>query len=349
MAALAVAAPNVSEVHLSVRVEQERLQFSRALDNERRKNIRVTDLITGDVRLGVPVESDDEESVSDILMGALGLSTSMRAAARSSGSSRKGAAITFYDLFKYMYVPQNAINQEIAGSRDKYYDPKRKSVFELLFGLTNAEILEMQSLLNVLNGQASAAKREFETVTQFLANSGLQSRMDAEIALADAVGDEREGRAALTALTNEVEEAVDRETQLLREMLANGEQSLADAQDLVASLNRESQQYRTEQLQVEQDIARLDRMTSAGERLANIEFVVCPRCTPSLTQREIPEGVCRVCMQSDTVKDLRGGRSEPNSCGARSKRSIDNSRSLRSSRMAPPAPSKENRETLSPP
>ena len=89
--------------------------------------MRVTDLITGDVRPKVAVSSDKEPTVSHILMSALGLSTTMRAAARSAGSSRKGALITFYDLFKYMYVPQAAINQDIAGSRDTYYEPRNES------------------------------------------------------------------------------------------------------------------------------------------------------------------------------------------------------------------------------
>lgn len=305
-----VAAKNVSEVHLSIQVGSERLQLSRELDVERRKRVRITDLITGDVRPRVALSGDNEVTVSDILLTALGISTTMRAAARSGGSNRKGALITFYDVFRYMYVPQAAINQEIAGSRESYYDPKRKSLFEILFGLTDADILEMQSELNLLNGRVSEATREFETINQFLNNSGMKLRMDAELALAEAIREEKAGQAALVRLASEVEEVVDRETQVLREMLTDSERSLNDAQDLVTALDREQAQYRSERHQVEQDIARLLQMASAGQRLANIEFVICPRCTQSLTQRDVPDDVCRVCLQHDNVKDLTRGQYE---------------------------------------
>ncbi|WP_310962423.1 AAA family ATPase [Nocardioides terrisoli] len=305
-----VAAKNVSEVHLSIQVGTERLQLSRELDGDRRKNMRVTDLITGDVRPKVAVSSDKETTVSGILLSALGLSTTMRAAARSPGSSRKGALITFYDLFKYMYVPQAAINQDIAGSRDTYYEPKRKSVFELLFGLTDAEVLDMQSELNDLNGKVAEANREAETINQFLTHSGMKLRIDAELALAQAIKEEKEGQDALIHLASEVEEVVDRETQVLRELLTDSERALNDAQELVSSLDREEAQYRAERHQVEQDITRLHQMASAGQRLANIEFVVCPRCTQSLNQRQVPDDVCRVCMQHDSVKNLTRGQYE---------------------------------------
>jgi myosin heavy subunit len=138
----------------------------------------------------------------------------------------------------------------------------------------------------------------------------MKLRLDAELALAQAIKEEKAGQDALIQLANEVEEVVDRETQVLRELLTDSERALNEAQELVGSLDREAAQYRTERHQVEQDIARLQRMASAGQRLANIEFVVCPRCTQSLTQREVPDEICRVCMQHDNVKDLTRGQYE---------------------------------------
>lgn len=305
-----VAVKNVSAVHLSLQIGAERLALSRELDDERRKHVRLTDLVTGEVQPRVPVSSDKERTVSDILLTALGLSTTMRAAARSASSSRKGALITFYDLFRYMYVPQAAINQDIAGSRETYYEPKRKSVFELLFGLTDADVLDMQSEMNELNARFAEASREAATINQFLIHSGMQSRIDAELALAQAIQEERQGQETLAHLANEVEQVVDRETQILRELLSDSERALNEAQDLVASLDREAARYRAERRDVEQDIARLHQMASAGQRLASIEFVVCPRCTQSLTRRTVPDHTCRVCMQPDNVAETRSSHYE---------------------------------------
>ena len=86
-------------------------------------------------------------------MTALGLPDDMRAAARSGASSNAGARITFADVFSFLYVAQSEINRDIAHSQDSYREPKRKAVFELLFGLTNAGILTMRSDLNALNAE----------------------------------------------------------------------------------------------------------------------------------------------------------------------------------------------------
>lgn len=288
-----VAAASVSEVSVSIVAGRERLELARELDSERNKHVRITDLITGDLRLRVPL-TGPEPTVSDTLMEALGLPTTMRAAARSAGSSAKGNLITFNDVFKYMYVPQAAINQEIAGSRDSYYDPKRKSVFELLFGLTDADILAWQSEVNVLNGQVKETKREADTVVQFLVASGMALRIDAEMALAKAIAEQRDGEQALVRLATEVEDAVDRETQVLRQMLAESERSLNEAEVFAASLEREGADYRSERRQLEQDLARLSQLSSAGARLANIEFAVCPRCTQSLSNRVVEGSAARI-------------------------------------------------------
>ena len=122
-----------------------------------------------------------------------------------------------------------------------------------------------------------------------------------------AESDERVATAALRELRGELSEAVDRETQTLRDLLSSAERGLAEARELTVELAREARELAREKRRVQQDIARLNRMVSAGERLANIEFVVCPRCTQSLTDRDIPVGQCRICLQEDIVADLPDG------------------------------------------
>ena len=52
-------------------------------------------------------------------------------------------------------------------------------------------------------------------------------------------------------------------------------------------------------------------MLDAGERLASIEFSVCPRCMQSLTQRQVPDGTCRVCLQPDPVTSATESADDP--------------------------------------
>jgi len=200
-------------------------------------------------------------------------------------------------------VPQVAINREIAGSSANYYEPKRKTVFELLFDLTSSELIEMRSRLTTLNGEASAAKTEAEAVERFLADSGTTNRIEAELKLADIRRDGSAASAEMGQLTDVMVETTDRETEAMRDLLTEAERGLAEARALSRDLVREAAEYVSEKRRLELDLARLDRLVSVGARIANIEFSSCPRCLQSL-DRQVPDGACRVCLQDDVVADL---------------------------------------------
>ncbi|WP_456695255.1 hypothetical protein [Aeromicrobium sp. P5_D10] len=291
---------SVTDVHLNVQVGNESFQLSRSTDANGMKKIRVVDLMTRE-RLGDRNVDSREPSISTLLLESLGLEAGMKAAARSGRSAKPGAAITFNDVFQYMYVPQSAINREIAKSNDGYYEPKRKAVFEVLFGLTDSEILGQWSEFNRLKGQIESATHEFQTVNQFLESSGLTDRLDVEILLAKAVADQQEAEAEIASLRDELAPASDRETQLLREMLGSAEQALTEANRMAVDLARERQEYASEKNRVRSELGRLARMSDAGERLASIEFSVCPRCTQRLDARQVAPELCRVCLQADVV------------------------------------------------
>lgn len=246
----------------------------------------------------------DERPISDLLMTALGLDTGLRAAARGGRSTSAGAEITFNDVFHFMYVPQAEINRDIAWSQQNYYDPKRKAVFELLFGLTSSSMLQLRSEINRLKSKIDQANRDTTIVHQFLSDTGLTHRFDAEVKLATSRHEETEARSTLTMLQDELADVVDRESQTLRELLNEAERTLAEAQQMRAELQRQQAEYDSERRRVALDIDRLARMEAAGLRLANIEFVVCPRCMQRLDQRPLPAGQCPVCLQEDVVAGL---------------------------------------------
>jgi hypothetical protein len=298
-----VAIEHVTDVHVSIQVAGQRLQLSRALSQERRRVVRVQDLVSGD-RLPDHAVGGDGPTVSDLLLGAMGLEAGLRAAARGPRSTSTGSEITFNDVFRYMYIPQAQMNRDIAWSGEGYYDPKRKAVFELLFALTSASMLQMRSEINELRGQIESADREVAIVQRFLADSGLTTRLDAELRLAKALEDEQAARSELAGLQGELADSVDRQSQVLRDLLGDAESSLAQARSLATELGRQRAEYEVEHRRVTQDIERLARMESAGLRLANIEFVVCPRCTQRLDQRAVPAGSCPVCLQVDVVAGL---------------------------------------------
>ena len=296
----------VNDVILDVTVGTSRLRLARSLDPRKGRTVRVTDLITRE-RLRDHHTDATEPSLSTLLMTALGLPADARAAATGGGSSKPGSLITFADVFSYMYVPQSEINKDIAHSQDSYLGPKRKAVFELLFGITSAEILAMRSEFNKLKGDVEKAEAEHQNVLAFLRDSGTASRALAQQGLEDAVAGELEATAAQAELRDAIDPVSDRETSVLRDLLSEAERSLADARATAVDLARQQAECASERRRVKGDLDRYQRMRDAGERLASIEFTVCPRCIQSLSNRPVPNGACRVCLQEDPVHAPLGG------------------------------------------
>lgn len=298
-----VAQRHASDVQVSVHVGDSRFQLTRGLEPERRGVVRVVDLVE-QVRLQDHSVGGQEPTVSNLLLGAMGFDTGMRAAARGNRSTSGGAQITFNDIYRYMYVPQSVMNQDIAGSKDSYYEPKRKAVFELLFDLTSPALLQMRSDINRLRSQIEDANREAAIVKRFLEDTKIASRTDALAGYSEAEREEEVGRRSLEALKENFAEAIDQESKVLRDLLTGAERSLAEANELSVELSRQRAEYEDERRRVTQEISRLERMESAGMRLASIEFSVCPRCTQRLDKRDVPKGRCRVCLLEDVLEDL---------------------------------------------
>ncbi|MBQ0925781.1 hypothetical protein [Saccharopolyspora endophytica] len=304
-----VAVNNVRDVTVQLTLGDERLTLTRSLDPTKKNTIRVVDRIARE-RLPDHFVKDREPSLNTLLLGALGLPTEMRAAARTANTTKAGNRITFADIFMFMYVRQAEINRDIASSQSPYREPKRKTVFELLFGLTDSDILQTRSDLAVRNGELDTAVHDHEVVLQFLHDSNTASRDEAVAAHAQAAEAEAAAAAELDTLRQAVDPVVDRETQTLRDLLGEAERSLATARQTAIVLAQQQVDYGTERRRVMQDLDRLRRLHDAGERLADFEFMVCPRCMQDVHHRDVPTDHCRLCLQPDPVPADRTSAAE---------------------------------------
>ncbi len=296
-----VVTANVNDVSIDVTIGEARYLLVRSIDPGKHRNVRVTDLKSQERLPDHGTDTGQSPNLSGLLMGALGFADDMRAAARTAGSTNPGARITFADIFSYLYVAQSDMNRDIARSQEPYLAPKRKAVFELLFGFTDEALQALRSDVTSLNGKVEEAKRETATIRNFLATTSTTSKEEALRAVGQAANEQTAAEAALRALRDEINPVVDRETQVMRDLLNDAEHRLAEAKAAVTILARQSKDLAAERRRVEGDLARLHRMRDAGDRIANIEFVTCPRCMQSLAARPVPEGDCRVCLQHDPV------------------------------------------------
>lgn len=165
-----IARHEVYETTLDLSIAESKFRVRRSLDSQKRKSARVWDLLTNE-RLPDHHIDDVDPSLNSLLMMNLGFSTDMRAAARSGNSRRSGNRITFNDIFSFMYIPQYDINRDIAGSADSYLNPKRQAVFELLFGLTDSELLALRSKVNTLKADIETAESEHSNIVSFMEES----------------------------------------------------------------------------------------------------------------------------------------------------------------------------------
>ncbi|MGW2065765.1 AAA family ATPase [Streptomyces sp. NPDC001937] len=294
-----VVTDKVQDLSLQISIGEERFRLSRSIDPQKRNNVRVTDLVTGERLPDHQVKSGEAGSLNTLLMASLGLPSDMRAAAQTGRSTKPGARISFADVFTYMYIPQSEINRDIARSQDSYLEPKRKAVFELLFGLADPELFNKRSQANTLKGSVEEAEDHHQKILQFLNDSNTQSREEAQQEFDRALISQREAEEQRAQLRDDIDPVTDRETQALRDLLSEAERSLADARSTEILLKRQIEELSSERRRVNSDLARLNRMRDAGERLAQIEFTTCPRCMQALKHREVPKGHCRVCLLPD--------------------------------------------------
>ncbi|MGY4960276.1 AAA family ATPase [Streptomyces sp. 900105245] len=294
-----VATDAVHDVAIDISIGEDEYLITRSLDTAKSRSVRIVDKRTGERLPDLPI--DGESSLNSFLLKKIGLPDDVKAPAQKGKSSKPGSRVTFGDVFKFVYIPQYSINRDIADSREGYYDPKRKAVFELLFKLSDPETLAMQSRVNVLNGEIDSASANLETILEFLNDSNTSSRQDVEQALEEAVFEQEQAQDELNALREELDPVVDRQTQAYRDLLTDAERSLAEARAAVQDLVRECEEINLEKRRVKSDYARLERMRDAGARLANIEFSVCPRCMQSLNNRPVQDEQCRLCLQPDPV------------------------------------------------
>lgn len=222
---------HVNDVILDVTIGSSRLRILRSIDSNKAKVARVFDLVTQERLPDHFIDAGRQPSLNSLLLNSLGLPDDMRAAAQGA-SSRQGSRISFSDIFSSLYIPQSAINRDIAHSTESYREPTRKAVFEILFGLTDPEILGLRSDVNLLNGTIKEAEKEHETVLAFLRDSNTARREEADQAIERAMAVQESATAELTVLRNEIDPVTDRETQVLRDLLTEAERGLSDAREM---------------------------------------------------------------------------------------------------------------------
>lgn len=242
-------------------------------------------------------------TVSDYLLDLLGIP-----ALRVPRSRRKPMAavsrLTFYDIYAYLYLQQAEIDRSVVSHLDSYREPKRRATFELLYGLSDAALVDLEVQRGELNERIGDEERRADHIRRFLIAAAQPSadilRRDRERLSAA----QEAAAAQLRGLQEDVRIATPSSSGT-RARLALAEESLANAHAQLDKLRADLSRLRAVAAQLELDWQRLQKSGAAAETLSGLDFKVCPRCLQEVAPARGDPGACYVCLQQQDPMDVR--------------------------------------------
>lgn len=228
------------------------------------------------------------------LLDQLGIPSVAVPRARTEVTS-ESSPVTINDWLLYCIVRDDEIDTMVFGHKDTFTDRKRRAVFELNYGIYDAEIADLQAQLRSVELRLQDLDHFNEAVRAFLKDTPFSSLDDideqaSQVQIMIAEINTQSASAAAEGL----EES---QSQLLRREVADLENRLASAvaaeKAAVRNLTELEDLYQTLSTQSE----RLTRAIVADEWLVDFDFVVCPRCGTSIEASRSDDVHCYLCLQ----------------------------------------------------
>lgn len=238
---------------------------------------------------------------SQFLLKSLGIPT-MQVRRSRTGSSAAREPISFWDIYRYVYVSQNDMGQSIAGHSDSQLDRKRRRAFELMFGLLDPRAAELETAEVDLRVKIDSENKRVGDVSAFLEATGVPSRGRALELLRAAESE----RAAAIAALNELRTSTRGRDVGLRpkqDELGGLLARRSELEDAAAGLRASLASRRRLGAQVALDIEALQRGATAVDVLGPIDFTQCPRCLQRIEAERIAGSQCLLCMQNVEASD----------------------------------------------
>ncbi|NGY65340.1 AAA family ATPase [Lentzea sp. NEAU-D13] len=245
--------------------------------------------------LTVPARTG-EETVSRHLLAALGIDA--HRVPKSRGRSAKGEFTTvgFGDVFGYCYLQAKTIDSSATGHLDSGRDSKRKTVFELLFGMIDPEVFDLREQRDKLTSAISERDSQLKAIRIFVEGEK-QSTFDELRALRwDKQEAFRHAERALQELRTDVDALVRQDRDARNELLQTLSRASA-TREAVVSAHEVVRAREAALAQCRLDLKRSDKATVATNLLGPFEFVTCPRCLQDVAHRTVHSGDCALCLQ----------------------------------------------------
>jgi hypothetical protein len=247
--------------------------------------------------LRLPAErptATEPETYIEWLLDKLGIPSVAVPRARTQVTS-EASPVTINDWLLYCIIRDDEIDTTVFGHRDTFVDRKRRAVFELNYGIYDADTAALQAQLRSVDLRLGDLDQFNEAVRSFLKDTPFSSLddIDEQIAVTEAFIVELDTRSEAIA-TEGIEQT---QSQLLRREVATLEETLAS----VTTVERVAARNLIELDELHQTLAtqsdRLTRAIVADEWLVDFDFVVCPRCGSGVDATRTSEDHCYLCLQ----------------------------------------------------
>jgi hypothetical protein len=235
------------------------------------------------------------ETYSDWLLETLDI-PQMTVPAAPTRPESDPTPVTFADFLNYCILRGDEIDNSVFGSGHPYRDIKRKYVFEIVYGLYDASIAELQRRLRTTENELAYLRGESAVAERIFAGTELQSieavrvELDRRRQAVRDVGKTEQLLASAAVRGDLADVALRKRVENLSGELAELSSNLKAAEGQIADLDALVAQLRSQQ-------AKIVRAVVAGEALVDFEFVVCPKCGQSVGEERARSGECTLCLQ----------------------------------------------------
>lgn len=296
-----VARDHITQVQIELEIADQTLRLTRTLAGPKSSEVEIQDVRAGETLGSYPVApgrtGETAQTASSLLLGAMGLPTDVVAT-----SNTRTSRITFNSVWSFIYVEQREIDRSVARNNDTYSEPARKTTFELLFGLTDTTVLKLKKQALTAKESLTNALLEERAVTAFLADSN--TRTQAEVtAAAESAERDHAAAAEQLALLQHGADTVRGQVGVVRDLVLQAREQLGELQHQQRELALTNDEQARLLTQLRDRASEAERARQATSILGPIEFVICPRCAQSITDRPHDAGTCRLCLQPEPTQD----------------------------------------------
>lgn len=236
--------------------------------------------------------------LGDWLLERLGIPV-VRVAQSRTGKSNRLTRISFADVFAYCDLNQDEVDRSTVYDNHPHRGPKRASTFELLYGIIDGEVADLEAERLELKSDLETRSTRVKEVRTFVREKDLAQSAEMIDARMAQIVDEQ---ASLQAQLQRAREDGDRAAASVTELpgvIAATERSLSAAEQELAELLQELAGVQRAANQLDRDLQALRAGADTESILASVPFTVCPRCEQPLDRRTPAAGHCVVCLQPD--------------------------------------------------